>query len=164
MPRYDFRSPRLYVDAPLAAGQRIELDGTQSNYLRNVMRLKAGDGVLVFNGRDGEWRASLADGGKRSAALAVDEQARPQTMPRDLHYLFAPLKHARLDYMVQKAVEMGASRLQPVTMQHSQVPRINIERMCANVIEAAEQCGILSIPDIGAPLTFDAVVSGWDGS
>ena len=114
MPRYDFRSPRLYIDAPLAAGARLALDGAQANYLRNVLRLKAGDGVLVFNGRDGEWRAALADGGKRSAALIVGEQTRPQTPPLDLHYLFAPLKHARLDYMVQKAVEMGASRLQPV--------------------------------------------------
>ena len=118
MPRYDFRSPRLYIDAPLAAGARLPLDAAQANYLKNVMRLKAGDGVLVFNGRDGEWRAALADGGKRSAALDVGEQTRPQTPPRDLHYLFAPLKHARLDYMVQKAVEMGASRLQPVLMQH----------------------------------------------
>src|SRR5689334_6927316 len=90
MPRYDFRSPRLFIDAPLAAGARLALDAAQANYLKNVMRLKAGDGVLVFNGRDGEWRASLGDGGKRSAALAVDEQTRPQTRPRDLHYLFAP--------------------------------------------------------------------------
>ena len=164
MPRYDFRSPRLYIDAPLAAGERLTLDGTQANYLRNVMRLKAGDGVLVFNGRDGEWRASLADGGKRSAALTVDEQTRPQTAPRDLHYLFAPLKHARLDYMVQKAVEMGASRLQPVSMQHSQVPRINLERMRANVIEAAEQCGILNVPEVAEPIAFDRMIAAREPS
>ena len=132
MPRYDFRSPRLYIDTPLAAGARLALDAAQANYLKNVMRLKAGDGVLLFNGRDGEWRASLADSGKRSVSLSVDEQTRAQTTPRDLHYLFAPLKHARLDYMVQKAVEMGASRLQPVTMQHGQVGRINLERMIAS--------------------------------
>ena len=164
MPRYDFSSPRLYVDAPLAAGQRIELDGTQANYLKNVMRLKAGDGVLVFNGRDGEWRASLADAGKRSAALAVDEPTRAQTTPRDLHYLFAPLKHARLDYMVQKAVEMGASRLQPVSMQHSQVPRINLERMRANVIEAAEQCGILNVPEVAEPIAFERMLAAREPS
>ncbi len=93
-----------------------------------------------------------ADGGKRSAALTVGEQTRAQTPPRDLHYLFAPLKHARLDYMVQKAVEMGASRLQPVLMQHSQASRINLERMRANAIEAAEQCGILTIPEIAEPI------------
>jgi 16S rRNA (uracil1498-N3)-methyltransferase len=159
MPRYDFRSPRLYIDAPLAAGARLALDAGQANYLRNVLRLKAGDGVLVFNGRDGEWRASLAESGKRSAALMVNEQTRPQTTPLDLHYLFAPLKHARLDYMVQKAVEMGASRLQPITMQHSQVPRVNLERMRANAIEAAEQCGILSIPEIAEPMSFERMIA-----
>jgi 16S rRNA (uracil1498-N3)-methyltransferase len=159
MPRYDFRSPRLYIDAPLAAGSRLTLDGAQANYIKNVMRLRAGDGVLVFNGRDGEWRASLADGGKRSAALAVGEQTRPQTTARDLHYLFAPLKHARLDYMVQKAVEMGASRLQPVTMQHSQIGRINLERVRANAIEAAEQCGVLNIPEVAEPVTFERMIA-----
>ena len=164
MPRYDFNSPRLYVDAPLAAGARLALDGTQANYLKNVMRLKAGDDVLVFNGRDGEWRASLADSGKRSVSLSVDEQTRAQTTPRDLHYLFAPLKHARLDYMVQKAVEMGASRLQPVSMQHSQVPRINLERMRANVIEAAEQCGILNIPEVAEPIAFERMIAARDPS
>ena len=164
MPRYDFRSPRLYVDAPLAAGQRFPLDGAQANYLKNVLRLKAGDGVLVFNGRDGEWRASLADGGKRSAALTVGEQTRAQTPPLDLHYLFAPLKHARLDYMVQKAVEMGASRLQPVSMQHSQVGRVNLERMRANAIEAAEQCGILTIPEVAEPISFDRMITSREPS
>jgi 16S rRNA (uracil1498-N3)-methyltransferase len=159
MPRYDFRSPRLYIDAPLAAGARLALEPGQANYLKNVLRLKAGDGVLVFNGRDGEWRTSLAESGKRSAALMVNEQTRPQTTPLDLHYLFAPLKHARLDYMVQKAVEMGASRLQPITMQHSQVPRINLERMRANAIEAAEQCGILSIPEIAEPMSFERMIA-----
>jgi len=164
MPRYDFSSPRLYVDAPLATGERLPLDGTQANYLRNVMRLKAGDGVLVFNGRDGEWRTSLTDGGKRSVSLTVDAQTRLQTTPRDLHYLFAPLKHARLDYMVQKAVEMGASRLQPVSMQHSQVPRINLERMRANVIEAAEQCGILNIPEVAEPIAFERMIAAREPS
>ena len=164
MPRYDFRSPRLYIDAPLAAGGRLALDAAQANYLKNVMRLKAGGGVLVFNGRDGEWRAALADGGKRSAALDLGQQTRPQTPPLDLHYLFAPLKHARLDYMVQKAVEMGASRLQPVLMQHSQVGRINLERMRANAIEAAEQCGVLSVPEISEPIAFDRMITGRDPS
>jgi 16S rRNA (uracil1498-N3)-methyltransferase len=159
MPRYDFRSPRLYIDAPLADGARLTLDGAQANYLKNVLRLKAGDGVLAFNGCDGEWRASLADGGKRSAALDVVEQTRSQTTARDLHYLFAPLKHARLDYMVQKAVELGASRLQPVTMQHGQVGRINLERMRANAIEAAEQCGILNIPEVAEPLSFERMIA-----
>src|SRR5687768_2474869 len=159
MARIDFRTPRLFVDAPLPGGGAVALAPEQSNYLKNVLRLKAGDGVLIFNGRDGEWRASLADGGKRSAALAVGEQTRPQTTARDLHYLFAPLKHARLDYMVQKAVEMGASRLQPVTMQHSQIGRINLERMRANAIEAAEQCGILNIPEVAEPIAFERMIA-----
>jgi 16S rRNA (uracil1498-N3)-methyltransferase len=161
MPRYDFRSPRLLIDAPLAAGARLTLDSAQANYLKNVLRLKAGDGVLVFNGRDGEWRASLADGGKRSAALAVGDQTRPQTKARDLHYLFAPLKHARLDYMVQKAVEMGASRLQPVMTRHTQAERVNLARMRANAIEAAEQCGILNVPEVAAPEKLEHFIRGW---
>jgi 16S rRNA (uracil1498-N3)-methyltransferase len=159
MPRYDFRSPRLFIDAPLAAGVQIALDAAQANYLKNVLRLKAGDAVLVFNGREGEWGAHLADTGKRSVALAVGEQTRPQTPSTDLHYLFAPLKHARLDYMVQKAVEMGAARLQPVLTQHAQATRVNLERMRANAIEAAEQCGILGIPDIAEPVSFERVLA-----
>jgi 16S rRNA (uracil1498-N3)-methyltransferase len=159
MPRYDFSSPRLFVDAPLAAGQRLALDSAQANYLKNVLRLKPGDAVLVFNGQDGEWQAALAAGGKRSAELAVDAQTRPQTPPLDLHYLFAPLKQARLDYMVQKAVEMGASLLQPVLMQHGQVTRINRERMRANAIEAAEQCGILHIPEVAEPISFANLIA-----
>jgi 16S rRNA (uracil1498-N3)-methyltransferase len=164
MPRYDFRSPRLHIEAPLAAGQRLALDGVQANYLRNVLRLPAGGAVLVFNGRDGEWHAVMTDGGKRSAALIVGEQARPQSTPLDLHYLFAPLKHARLDYMTQKAVEMGASRLQPVLTQHSQVSRVNLERMRANAIEAAEQCGILTLPEIAAPISFDRMIGERDAA
>jgi 16S rRNA (uracil1498-N3)-methyltransferase len=136
----------------LKPGTEVTLDKSQAHYLRNVLRLKPGDGVLAFNGKDGEWRAILADG--KRPALTVQEQTRPQTEPRDLHYLFAPLKHERLDYMVQKAVEMGVSRLQPVLTRHTQVKRFNLERMRANAIEAAEQCGILSIPEISEPMTF----------
>src|SRR6266700_178530 len=162
MPRYDFRSPRLYVEAALTSGHTLELDPAQANYLRNVLRLKAGAPVLVFNGRDGEWRATLADRGKRALSLALGERTRAQTTPLDLHYLFAPLKHARLDYMVQKAVEMGASRLQSVLTRHTQVARINLERMRANAIEAAEQCGILTLPEIRAPLTLERLIAAFD--
>jgi len=161
MAPYDFKSPRLYVDAPLAAGASVALEQAQAHYLAHVLRLKAGHGVLLFNGRDGEWRASLAAAGKRTVTLAVADQTRPQTAPADLHYLFAPLKSARLDYMVQKAVEMGVSRLQPVLTQHGQVTRINLERMCANAIEAAEQCGILSVPEIAEPATLLRLVAQW---
>jgi 16S rRNA (uracil1498-N3)-methyltransferase len=150
MPAYDFRTPRLYVDAPLREAAAVALDRAQAHYLTAVMRLKSGASVLVFNGRDGEWEAVI-QAEKRSAVLQIGTQTRPQTAAGDLHYLFAPLKSARLDYMVQKAVEMGASRLQPVLTRHGQVARVNAPRMRANVIEAAEQCGILSLPDIAEP-------------
>jgi 16S rRNA (uracil1498-N3)-methyltransferase len=161
MSAYDFKSPRLYVDAPLAAGASVALAQAQAHYLTHVLRLKAGQGVLLFNGRDGEWRASLAEAGKRTTTLVVADQTRPQTRPADLHYLFAPLKSARLDYMVQKAVEMGASCLQPVLTQHGQVTRINLERMRANVVEAAEQCGILSVPDVAEPVALSRLMAQW---
>lgn len=147
MAGYDFRSPRLYLDAPLASGAELKLEPAQANYLVNVLRLRRGDGVLVFNGRDGEWRATLSGSGKR-AALSLQEQVRRQTAAGDLHLLFAPIKHARLDYLVQKAVEMGASRLQPTMTRHTQAARVNLERMRANAIEAAEQCGILTLPEV----------------
>jgi 16S rRNA (uracil1498-N3)-methyltransferase len=162
MARHDFRTPRLYFDLPLAAGASIALDAAQANYLGNVLRMKTGDSVLVFNGRDGEWRGALAGAGKRRLALTVADRTRLQTGALDLHYLFAPLKHARLDYVAQKAVEMGASRLQPVITRHAQVARVNLERMRANAIEAAEQCGILTLPDIGSPLTFERMLAERD--
>src|SRR3972149_5556175 len=113
MPAYDFRTPRIYLDASLAGGSEVALDRDRANYLLNVLRLKRGDALLLFNGRDGEWQARLAGTGKRALTAIVGERLREQPRPRDLHFLFAPLKHARLDYLVQKAVEMGASRLQP---------------------------------------------------
>src|SRR5882757_4539537 len=148
MPRYDFRSPRLFVDAALGAGVAIALTREQANYLGNVLRLKPGSDVLVFNGRDGEWRSRLAAADRKSVRLDVAARTREQTPSCDLHYLFAPLKHARLDYMVQKAVEMGVSRLQPVLTRHTQAERVNLARMQANAIEAAEQCGVLALPEI----------------
>jgi 16S rRNA (uracil1498-N3)-methyltransferase len=162
MARYDFRTPRLFVAAPLHTGASVALDPSQANYLRNVLRRKAGDGVLVFNGRDGEWRARLAETGKRGVSLAVEGLARAQTAALDLHYLFAPLKHARLDYMVQKAVELGASRLQPALTRHGQVTRVNLDRMQANAIEAAEQCGILTLPEIAAPVPLAELLAERD--
>ncbi len=148
MSRYDFRTPRLFVACDLAPGALVPLDKGQVNYLLNVLRLDVGDAVLAFNGRDGEWRTRLQREGRKDSALAVVAQTRPQTDACDLHYLFAPLKHARLDYMVQKAVELGVSRLQPVTTRHTQVARVNLDRMRANAIEAAEQCGILTIAEV----------------
>jgi 16S rRNA (uracil1498-N3)-methyltransferase len=161
MPQYDFRRPRLFVDAPLAAGATVALGRGQSNYLGNVLRLSAGDKLLVFNGREGEWEAALA-GRKRVDTLSVLDQSRPQDRLPDLAYIFAPLKHARLDYMVQKAVEMGASSLQPVVTRFTQVSRVNGERMRANVIEAAEQCGILNIAAVAEPLPLERYLGARD--
>jgi 16S rRNA (uracil1498-N3)-methyltransferase len=160
MPRYDFRTPRLFVEAPLKAGRTIELSRAQANYLRNVLRLRDGAPVLVFNGRDGEWRTNIRSD-RKSAVLEIVEQTRPQTAAGDLEYLFAPLKQARLDYMVQKAVEMGVSRLVPLLTQHAQTRRVNLERMRANAIEAAEQCGILNLPEIAEPMRLDDLIAGW---
>ncbi len=159
MPAYDFRTPRIYLDAPLAVGREVALDRDQANYLLNVLRLARGDAVLLFNGRDGEWRASLAGQGKRALAALVGEHLREQPSAGDLHFLFAPLKHARLDYLVQKAVELGASRLQPVITRHTQVARVNLERMRANVIEAAQQCGVLALPEVAEPAALRAVIA-----
>jgi len=160
MPSYDFHATRLFVDAPLAVGAVVALDHAQSHYLKHVLRLKDGQDILVFNGRDGEWRGRL-EGGGREAALRLAERSRAQTAATDLHYLFAPLKSARLDYMVQKAVEIGVSQLQPVLTQHGQVARINLERMRANAIEAAEQCGILGLPEIATPLPLTRALAAW---
>ncbi|MGA2892370.1 MAG: 16S rRNA (uracil(1498)-N(3))-methyltransferase [Xanthobacteraceae bacterium] len=158
MTGYDFRSPRLYVSAPLRDGAAITLDRGQGHYLTTVLRLKEGHRVLVFNGRDGEWSASIALD-KRAVVLRLGIRTRMQTAAADLHYVFAPLKTARLDYMVQKAVEMGASRLQPVLTRHGQVARVNLERMRANAIEAAEQCGILVLPEIAEPIALTALIA-----
>ena len=157
----DFTSSRLFVRAPLTAGAFVDLDQGQANYLINVMRLGEGSVVLVFNGVDGEWKAKLVASGRKAWQLDIVERTRPQTPASDLHYLFAPLKHARLDYMVEKAVEMGAGRLRPVITRHTQVARVNRERMEANAIEAAEQCGILSIPPVEEPAHLSDLLAAW---
>jgi len=163
MPQLDFRQPRLFVDAALAAGETVALERSQSNYLGNVLRLSEGDTILVFNGRDGEWQAAIG-GRKRPDSLEIVTQTRRQDRLPDLAYIFAPLKHARLDYMVQKAVEMGASSLQPVLTRFTQVARVNGERMRANVIEAAEQCGILSLATVSEPMALDRYLSQREGA
>lgn len=161
MARYDFRTQRLYLDRPLHTGARIALDRAQANYLLNVLRMKDGDRLLVFNGREGEWLATLATEGRKAAAVSIGERQRPQPEHPDLDYMFAPLKQARLDYMVGKAVEMGVGRLRPVLTQHGQVTRINRQRMEANVIEAAEQCGVLAVPSVDEPAPLAALLDGW---
>jgi 16S rRNA (uracil1498-N3)-methyltransferase len=164
MSRYDFTAQRLFVEADLGEGASLTLSGDQANHLRNVLRLDAGDPILVFNGRDGEWRAELVPSGKREAKLTVASRTRPQETGPDIAYLFAPLKRARLDYMVQKATEMGAARLWPVLTRRTVAERVNVERMRANAIEAAEQCGILHVPAVDEPAKLERVVAGWDAT
>lgn len=160
MPRYDFRSPRLFVEGRLGPGETLPLTPAQAHYLLTVLRLGDGERVLAFNGRDGEWLAAVAPERRKSARLTIVEQTRSQPAAGDLHYLFAPLKHARLDYMVQKAVEMGVSRIQPVITRRTQTERVNLARMRANCIEAAEQCGVLNIAEIAEPVRLtDAVTA-----
>ena len=161
MARYDFNAQRLFLDADLAPGARIPLSREQANYLLNVLRLGAGDALHVFNGRDGEWLAHVDPAGRRDAALVIASLVRAQEPAGDLHYLFAPLKHARLDYMVQKAVEMGANRLTPVLTRRTQAQRVNLERMRANAIEAAEQCGVLTIPEVDEAQKLETLLAQW---
>jgi len=155
-------SIRLFVNGPLSAGTVFSCDRSQSNYLRNVMRLTAGDNILVFDGESGEWSASLDIQGKHSCTLNIAEQVREQSGGPDIHYLFAPVKRARLDYMVQKAVELGVAALCPVITHRTEVSRVKQDRLHANVIEAAEQCGVLRIPHISEPVSLDKLLEMWN--
>lgn len=159
----DLTSQRLYLDSALEAGTEIALTREQTNYLINVLRLKDGDTILVFNVRDGEWRGELRSLSKRAASIVPVELVRHQETGPDIHLLFAPLKRARLDYLVQKAAELGVRRLCPVVTQHTVAERVNLDRMRANVIEAAEQCGILYLPDLEAPVKLAKALDDWHG-
>ena len=139
----------------------LPLERAQAHYLLNVLRKAHGDPVLVFNGRDGEWRAEVVPEGRKAAVLVPRERVRAQPDPPALDLLFAPLKRERLDYTIQKAVEMGAGRIRPVITQHTQ-GRFNTERARANALEAAEQCGILAIPSIDEPARLDVVLDHWE--
>jgi len=161
-PKPESKAPRLYVEAPLDARTVIDLESGQVHYLVNVMRLKPGDPVLLFNGSDGEWLGDIVEAGRRTCQVKAVRQSREQTVGGDIHYLFAPLKRARLDYMAQKATELGASVLQPVLTAHTRVERIKGERLRANAIEAAEQCGILSVPEIRAPQKLERLLETWN--
>jgi 16S rRNA (uracil1498-N3)-methyltransferase len=155
------RAPRLYVEEALSAGAHVALTRDRAHYLGHVLRLGPGAEALVFNGRDGEWRARIAEGPRRGLGLDIGELTRSQPPAPDLDYLFAPLKHARLDYMVQKATEMGAGRLRPVLTRRTQVARVNGARMRANVIEAAEQCGVVAVPQLMEPRSLESVIAEW---
>jgi 16S rRNA (uracil1498-N3)-methyltransferase len=153
---------RLFVKFKLAAGLDCELDKEQAHYLGNVLRLKQGERLLLFNGRDGEWCAELSAVSRKAARVRIEHQTRPQEEGPDLHYLFAPLKRARLDYMAQKATELGASALRPVITRHTMAERVKTGRLLANAIEAAEQCGILRVPEVMAPEKLANLLDAWD--
>ena len=160
----NFRAPRLHVAAPLAAGETAALSAEQMNYLVNVLRLGAGGRALAFNGRDGEFLAEIVAAGRRGLALALSERTRAPEAAPDVDLMFAPLKHARLDYLAQKAVEMGAGRLQPVVTRRTQVARLNLERLEANAIEAAEQCGAVWTPRISSLEPLERALAAWPPS
>ena len=153
---------RLFVKFKLECGAEIALPKDQAHYLGNVLRLKPGDRLLLFNGKDGEWCAELAAIRRKEAQVLIEHQTRPQEAGPDLHYLFAPLKRARLDYMAQNATEMGVSALRPVITRHTVAERINTDRLLANAIEAAEQCGILRVPEIMEPEKLSKLIGNWD--
>lgn len=160
--RANYRMQRLFVPHDLALGLEIEADAQQSHYLANVLRLAEGAQLLLFNGRDGEWLAEVATVAKKKVTLAPVTQTRVQPAHPDLVYCFAPLKQGRLDYLVQKAVEMGAGLLQPVITQHTQMSTVGIDRLRANAVEAAEQCGILAIPRVAEVVKLDRLLWEWE--
>ena len=155
-------TPRLHLDAELAAHRDIALPREQAHYLTGVLRLGPGDPVAVFNARDGEWLAHLTSVTKKGASLRCERLAAAVTLPPDIDYCFAPLKHARLDYVVQKATELGARRLRPVITQRTIAERVNMERMRANVIEAAEQCNLVFVPEVLEPVKLPKLMAEWE--
>lgn len=159
--RANYRMQRLYVEADLGLEKGIEASPEQFNYLANVLRLQEGAEILLFNGRDGEWKATLTFPSRKKIQLTPVELTRPQPDDCDLQFLFAPLKVGRMDYLVQKAVEMGAGLLQPVMTQHVQGKITSLERLQANAVEAAEQCGVLAIPKVTAPQKLKDLLEGW---
>lgn len=155
---------RLYVDHPLGKGQMVPLSREQAHYLFGVMRLSTGGAVLLFNGQDGEWRATVEQAGKRSGLLKADEQTRPQRNPPDLWLLFAPIKKARTDFIVEKAAEMGAARIVPVMTSFTNAGRVQRDRLQAHAVEAAEQCGGTYVPQVTDAIKLDSLLTDWDTS
>ncbi len=158
---YDFTAQRLFIDTPLSENTVYNCNSTQTNYLLKVLRMKTGSTLYVFNGSDGEWLAEVETPKKNQCNLIIRELARNQQLGQDLEYIFAPIKRSRLDYMVQKATELGVSSLKPVITHRTIVDRVNLDRMQANIIEAAEQCGILNIPAISQPEKLNRILDNW---
>ncbi|GAA4660707.1 16S rRNA (uracil(1498)-N(3))-methyltransferase [Bartonella pachyuromydis] len=160
--RINYKLKRLFIRQPLALNEEIKIEGEQASYLVRVLRMQEGAEILLFNGQDGEWLAKLIMIKKKFVVAQLIHQERLQTTHSNLIYCFAPIKNARLDYMVQKAVEMGVSTLQPVITHHTQVTRINMARIEANVVEASEQCGILSLPECATAVSLAELLANWN--
>lgn len=154
---------RLHVAADLAPGA-LTLGKDQSHYLANVMRARPGDDVLVFNGRHGEWRGRLESVGKNAVAMTLEAQMRPQAAEPDLWLLAAPIKKDCIDLVAEKAAELGASALWPVITRRTVMSRVNTERLAAHMVEAAEQCERLTVPQVMEPVALDRVLADWDGA
>ena len=152
---------RLFVEQALGTGQPVAVGMDQANYLFNVMRLATGDAVALFNGRDGEWRAQVEQAGKRAGVLRCVGQTAPQRLPPDLWLLFAPIKKARTDFIVEKAVELGVARIMPVQTRHTNSERIRQDRLQAHAMEAAEQCGATFVPQVADLVALDKVLATW---
>lgn len=152
---------RLFVDHALAGGQAVPLGPDQAHYLFAVMRLGVGDMVALFNGEDGEWQAEVQEAGRRGGSLVPRRQSAPLHAPPDLWLLFAPIKKARTDFIVEKAVEMGVARIQPVQTRHTNSERIREDRLQAHAIEAAEQCGATMVPDVAGLVPLDRLLAKW---
>ena len=155
-------TPRLFVDQPLAEGREVTLAPEQSHYLGTVLRSAPGDAVDVFNSQDGAFLAHVAEAAKKKMVLRVEHLTSAVTPPPDIDYLFAPLKHSRLDYLVQKATELGARRLRPVITARTIAERVNLDRMRANVVEAAEQCNLVFVPEVLEPVSLNVALREWD--
>lgn len=162
--RANYKLQRLYLDLPLSSGELLPLGKEQAHYLLTVLRLGDGAEVLVFNGRDGEYGATLRPQGKKAARLEIGSQTRVQPPQSRLDFLFAPLKVGRLDYLVQKATEMGVGKITPVFTDHTQLHKVNNSRLAANILEAAEQCGNLAIPELGEAVKLEVLLAQWDPS
>ena len=157
-------TPRLHVEQALSVAVEIALPKEQGHYLSTVLRMVPGDALRVFNSTDGEWLAYITEAGKKSIAIRCEKNVSASTPPPDIDYLFAPLKHQRLDYLVQKATELGARRLRPIITARTIAERVNLDRMKANVIEAAEQCNLVYVPEVLEPQKFEAALRGWDST
>ncbi len=153
---------RLYVPDGLSEGGRVTLPKDQSHYVIRVMRQDVGGQVLLFNGRDGEWASQIEDASKTTCRLSILEQTRVQAEEPDIWLVFAPIKKSRLDFMVEKAVELGVTRLVPVVTEYTDVTRVNVERLSATAKEAAEQCERLSIPDVDEPVSLNKLLDDWN--